>query len=240
MPMILFDMYRPGRTCLVAACAVLFASHTATAQVDSTDRPFNDEVGIDVTAFLRQFLHWASADQIPQAANAYLLSYRHFFGPATLRAGLGFNTYRDVGNIVYSDERPTVAERTTWDGRIGVEKGEGLGRRWQFFYGVDLRYALDRNIADPGYYNAGYAWSRRSEAETIGVAPLCGIRFRINKRFSLLTETSAFYGVTNTTVKEWSTPIIEGYPPHDGSTSSSRTVTSSVNVPFFVVAAITL
>lgn len=125
--------------------------------------------------------------------------------------------------------------------RLGFEHFDNLSAKFQVFYGIDLYYSGAYNRTDAQYWNGGYANGNETKTTSFGVAPLLGIRFKLNKRLSLLTESSFAIGRNNSWQKRFYIPVNGTYPAlPDDPKAKSNSITTSFNFPLFVVMAVTL
>lgn len=175
------------RTILFASLflSLLFVSYgqdsTAKAKV------CRNEVGVDATAFLRQFMFntYSSSSYFP----TYYFTYRRHFKPGNLRFGFGlnFNT-TDGPDIDHTDNQHE--DNFELDARIGWEWVSDFHPRWQVFYGLDFRPSLRVNKTTRVDQSGDAQYSKDEIGEYYGLAPFLGFRFRCTRRFSLTTETS--------------------------------------------------
>ena len=172
------------------------------------------EIGIDVTGFIKRFLNVGNVfyDQgygyyyYPEPYNPiYQATYRYMMKPGNIRFGVGgaINS-EDFDNIIYYGDS-TIRKRVNniLDLRLGWEFKTDLSKRWQAFYGLDIRgsYVYSRN--DAWNIDIDYVTGRESKTKVLGIAPVLGFRFKISSRFSLTTEASFALNFSETVTKEY-------------------------------------
>ncbi|PKP18682.1 MAG: hypothetical protein CVU05_13075, partial [Bacteroidetes bacterium HGW-Bacteroidetes-21] len=79
-----------------------------------------------------------------------------------------------------------------FDFRLGYERHEDLGKYFQFYYGIDMltgyNYTVSHNMSTS--QGTPDAISKTIEG---GGGPIFGVKFKINPRISIFTETSLYY-----------------------------------------------
>lgn len=206
------------------------------AQQD-TARQHRHELGLDFTNFFGNYLGFNTAGSGSLYVPAYMVTYRHHFRHWNIRAAVGGDLSRT--------ERPTsfdfgpenyASERTEVYLRIGAERFSELGRRWQVYYGLDLRPSWLHVVEDAVYWNGGYSNGEEVKGRSFGIAPLMGVRFRLTPRFSLTTEASWGLQWINNESRKYYAAVIEGYPDIPDVTTKSSSLISSFQPPFSVIA----
>jgi hypothetical protein len=193
--------------------SLLFAN-SVFSQTSTDEKKYKNELGADLTGFVRQFFS-PSTDFYQDYIPVYYLTYRRHFSTFNLRSGFGFNSSNSeyaspytIGPRIYNNQQ------TILDLRAGCEWVSELGKRWQAFYGIDFRYNYNYYKNDAPYFNGGYANGSESKINSVGIAPLLGFRFRINNRISLSTETSlGFNRALNTSRRYFTSLDTSLYPP---------------------------
>ncbi len=217
------------------ALALCIAASTS-AQSDSS-RWRRNEFGLDLTTFFRQFLTWGGSEAPSYYTPAYMLTYRYHFRQWNLRAAVGGELSQEDRPTPYDFGPATYAsERTAFDLRVGVERFSELGRRWQAYYGLDIRTSWSHTVEDAMYWNGGYSNGLENKVSTVGVAPLMGVRFRVTPRFSLLTEASWALVWSKADTRKYYSAVIEGYAPIPEESNEQRSVHSAFQTPVAVVA----
>ncbi len=172
---------------LATLCTALFANAQDSSQV----KVYKNELGLDATGMLRQFLHF-NGSQFPEYYNpVYFISYRRHFGKCNLRAAIGGLYYFEPFESPFTND-PNEYERGSqqFDLRVGFEWTSELSKRWQTFYGLDYKQGFYKDHNDAPFWNGGYANGRDTKIIGYGIAPLLGFRFRLTERISLITEAS--------------------------------------------------
>lgn len=211
------------------------------AQTDSTAPLHRNEVGIDVTAFLRQFL-WSGSSELNSGyyLPTYQFTYRYHLGSASLRGA--------VGAYYIDEERPAYwynsAEETYRQKsselyvRVGIEWHQELHKRWQVFYGVDIKPSWSRSSDKWDYSNAGYRHGHESKEDVLAIGPVVGLRYRITPRFSLSTESGFSFMKNHSVSREFSEPLINDadHPPIPDETISLTSYRTLYQIPLSVIA----
>ena len=162
---------------------------------------YRHEFGLDATSFIKQFLNLnINGGQIPYPV--YYLTYRLHSKKSNLRAGFG-------GEYTRKNARPSSPSSPSREYdltksfyyRVGYEYINKINDRWSIFYGMDLRPSVFYNKNDNINQSLGFTVGTTSNTKTIGLAPLLGARFQINKRLSLSTEVSISFNYSET--KSW-------------------------------------
>lgn len=227
-------------TCSMALSAQLDSAGTS----GRTEVRFRHEVGMDATAFLRQFLSQSVSGQPPSTyLSPYFFTYRYKMSWGNLRAGVGAayaNQERDAN--WYGSLPGETYNNSAWqyDLRLGVEWERSVGKRWQVYYGGDFRPSTFGWDDEWTYSNAGYRNASKTTTTTMAVAGLLGVRFRVTPRLSLMTEGSFSWGVSNTEVIRSSTPQAPEYPVLDNEVSHTTSTSTGYQYPLMVVVAFDL
>lgn len=189
-----------------------------------------NEFGLDFTGFARQFL-FNNNDEFSSNYYdpIYFVTYRRHIKKSNLRFGIG-GSYEDKH---YPSSNPNDSLRyhsvnNSVDLRLGYEFTSEIAKRWQVFYGVDLRSSISHYKNDAPFNNAGYANGSEGRNNTYGVAPVLGVRFRITDRLSLLTEANFAFNIQKETSSKYFIPLSDQYPPLPdvGPETTNRTFTS--------------
>jgi hypothetical protein len=180
-------------------CLFLLVTTLATHAQEPVEREYRNEINVDVTALLRQFLF--SGDQLypaeypfPYSTPFYQIGYRRHLNKMNLRAGFGMAySVTDEPNFAYPEHDRTRREAQQINGRLGVEWVQELHRRWQVFYGVDALITTAHTFNGVTYYNGPYGHGYERSSVAWGAGGVLGFRYRITPRLSLFTETSLTY-----------------------------------------------
>ncbi|MBL0126136.1 MAG: hypothetical protein IPP83_01495 [Flavobacteriales bacterium] len=222
----------------------LLTVHFANAQTDSIAHRHRHEVGADMSAFVRVFIsHYASLEPDLLAQPDHLLSYRYHFRHFNVRFGVGGAADDEERDASWTNSQPgeTYHIKTSKVAfRIGVEGFQELNRRWQVFYGLDLRPSWDRY--DNGFTssNQGYNNARHTREQHLAAAPVLGIRYRITPRFSVLTETSIAFMTTQYGSTVVFTPQTDAYPAREDEVVKTTSFATVYQAPILLIAAFDL
>lgn len=155
------------------------------------------EAGINVSEFVKTFLVPNNNNNLGANATTYLLSFKTIFkgGPA-IRFGLGGNyTNKKVDDDDFSGIQTQV--NSQFNTRLGFEWQFNLGRRWNFYAGVDGIFSTGKTrVETPNFPPDKTIVETKTTA--FGGGPVAGVQFRISKRISLLTETAVYAKSTTT------------------------------------------
>ncbi|MCO5275655.1 MAG: hypothetical protein M9900_12160 [Flavobacteriales bacterium] len=215
----------------------------ANAQQTWADTVRRHSIGVDVSAFLFQYAGPLVVDSNAPTAprSLYWASYRYRFHK-------GWNLRFAMGGQVAKDERPWpsqgfetyTVETSAFSVRAGVERTQELAKRWQIFYGLDIRPAWSWAYTDRRYSSGYYYYGQETTGTDWAVGPLLGIRFRITPRFSLLTETSLAYVATERKQRDFTTPMDADHAPQPDATLTTRGFHTLFQPPLNVTATFTL
>jgi len=201
------------------------------AQDSAQVKVYRNEFGLDATGFLKQVLNFSQQQQFSTYYfPTYYLTYRRYFKCGNLRAAVGYDLLdaeTPTGNPQDANKYRHVSHSV--DSRIGWEFASELSKRWQVFYGLDLRpaYTYDKN--DCRYSNGGYANGIETRTQIYSIAPLLGFRFRLGSRLSILTEASFSVNVQKNQERIYYTPTSSSsYPskPDEPKTTTQKMFTS--------------
>jgi hypothetical protein len=180
------------------------------------------ELGINVSGFIKTFITPANSTALSAAANTYLLSYKTVFKKHyALRFGWGGN----YSNKSQTEDNFTGTLKTTnsqMNARLGFEWQFKLTRRWNFYTGVDYVLSSGNQRSETPIDNVNKAITQ-SKFSGMGGGGVVGIQFRLNKRISLLAESSLYAMSTKTT----DSSSIPAFPGND-----SKEVTKELSVNF--------
>lgn len=161
-----------------------------------TTKHYRNEFGIDVTGFLKQYLNFGNSQQYPTVYTpTYYLTYRRHFSGFNFRLAIGGDfTNNQVPSGYSNDSIMNYSRGYSLYASLGWEFYSNLSKKWQVYYGADLRTSLVYSNSDANNdMGPSYEIGSISKTQTITFAPLLGIRFKITRRLSILTEAS--YGI---------------------------------------------
>jgi len=195
---------------------VMFLFTTLFAQDSTKIKKRNNEFGIDVSGFIRQFF-FVNTSQFGgdyYFQPVYYLTYRRHFKKSNLRFGIGGDYSREkIEASLPTDINKYERYEYAITARIGYEFFNDLSNRWQVFYGLDFRPIINYSKNDAPYWNGGYANGRETFSVTYGLAPLLGFRYKILKRLSLSTEGSFTVNYQNSWDRKYYIPVDPQTPP---------------------------
>lgn len=110
------------------------------------------------------------------------------------RIGVNFSVAKVTEDLNNGNNR--VSQINSWAPLLGYEWRRNLGKRFQFYGGVDARYYNETNITDTRLSNpsGGGVLTNvfRDVSDGWGAGPFCGFVFNISNHVSFLTEAN-FY-----------------------------------------------
>jgi hypothetical protein len=199
------------------------------------------ELGLDGTSFIKQFLTFNNQSQA--YFPLYYLTYRfHFKNNSNLRTAIG-GKYKKENTKAPSSSDPNRAKdyEKSFDFRIGYELTKKLSKRWNAFYGMDLRPSVSHIKNDASGQINGYQRGTMTDIKQFGVAPLLGFKFEINSRVSLTTEASFSINYYEEFSHSYYKPLFDGVPPKpDDNKKDAYNWYSSLNQPLFIILVIDL
>lgn len=203
---------------------------------------YHNELGVDVTGFIRLISPVVQGEYYGQYyylnPPTYFLTLRRHFKCGNIRAGIGGGfTRRDVKNYYNTaDTKKYVSLSHSISTRLGWEFTNEISKRWQVYYGLDLKYSKQYNNSNGYYFNADYITSNESTSQTYAVSPLLGFRFRLTNRLSLTTEACFAVNFDSYSSKRTFTPTSNLYPYKDNEvTPRTNSITSSFTQPMSLI-----
>lgn len=189
-----------------------------------------NELGLDVTPFIKFYLNFSANNYYYQPN--YMLTYRRYFKKSNLRAAIGGNYTFSESPSPYNGDSLDINytnKQSSFVFRLGYEFFQDLSKRWQVFYGADVNVSNAHQRNDAQYWNGGYSNGVETNSTGFGLAPMLGLRFKINKRISLITETSFLMQYSENSSYRYYRPVTSNYPsiPND-----PKTTTKSFNTTF--------
>ena len=166
---------------------------TATATIPLLDPRPRYEVGVNGSAFFKQFLNFngrTTVDSSNITETPYYLTAKMRFKRGYWRLGLGaaLNAKSESSGKL-SDTKTT--RNGDYQLRLGYEWQRAIGTKWTFYYGIDLlgRYKDKALVADSGFDVVTLSETTWGT----GAAPMAGIRYQIWRNIALSTETAVRY-----------------------------------------------
>ncbi len=173
---------------LFLASDVLYAQHSE-ANKDTLNH--RHEFGFDATGFIKQFFNFNSNQFTSEYQPYYYVTYRLYTKKSSFRAGISFNS-NTTNRVGETNSQKRVTEITkNFSYRFGYEFRRTISRRWNAFYGLDFRPSRQYQKYYNFSQNQGYFNGTITETQSFGVAPLLGLKYKINPRLCLWTEASA-------------------------------------------------
>ena len=174
-------------------CIVL--SFNCLAQTDNAQTtPFRYELGVNGTAFFKQFLNISvrnnSDTSVTILETPYYLTSKFKMGKGYLRVGAGVKiNSENESSSKTSDYK--IKNNNDYQLRVGYEWQRILNKKCDLYYGFDVLSGLnDLTI----HANSGFDFVTISDRSwLLGAAPVAGFRFKIWDNIALSTETSVRY-----------------------------------------------
>ena len=215
---------------------LLFSAFIVTISLNAQEesKTYKNEIGLDATGFIRTIVNFNSDNQ--NYFPTYYLSYRRKFKPGNIRFAIGGNyDKRDIPAVFENDINAYYRSSKSFDARIGWEFKTELSRRWQVYYGMDVRPGFNYYYNDAQYWNGGYANGIETKTQVLGFAPLLGFRFKLTDRISLLTESSLSLNFEKTDTRRFYTPIDTTFPEiQDNKNPTTQAVYTSFLQPLSI------
>ena len=152
-------------------------------------RQFRHELRFDVLA-LYQLVLTGSINTYADDP-VYLINYRLKTRFGGIRVGVGGSYFKRDARInlplpTPDDKLWQIDKKFDW--RIGWEFRGIRCRRFEIYYGIDLKQGSIFNRLDAQYFDSGYMVGYKNRTTYRGAAALLGGRFLINKRFCISTD----------------------------------------------------
>lgn len=174
---------------------------------------YGNEFGIDATGFVKQFLSFNQQAGNPAYSPYYFLTYRRHFKSLNIRSAAGGSyAANEIAPFFSVDSNSYNYFSYSVIARIGCEFFTDLSKRWEVFYGLDLRPGFFYTKNDASDWDNGYANGIETKTQVYGIAPLLGFRFRLIDRLSISTETSFSINLQNELNRHYFTPVASQYP----------------------------
>lgn len=161
---------------------------------EEPDKVYNHQLSLNATNFISNYLTFNNNAIVSNSP--YIVAYKYLENGKGLRAGVGVNfanTKQNPNNGQTSVKTNTMG----LDLRLGYESQFNLSKHWLFYLGLDAVYAYDlsRTVTTSvqGFPPTPQEISSDNESFNAGAGPVLGLEFKINKRISLNTETTAYF-----------------------------------------------
>ncbi len=163
---------------------ILMVNTTLFAQ-ESEKSGRTHEIGINATFFIQQFISFGTSSNVN--VSPYAITYRRIkSNRGIFRAGFGMNgttTTIEVDGTTISESHSFVV-----DTRFGIERQFNIGKHWSTSLGGDLRSQFrEAKTSNPQF---GENFVAIDKTISNGIGPVLGIRFDINEKMGLYTETA--------------------------------------------------
>jgi hypothetical protein len=223
------------KTCLLSLFLICSFSIVYSQQKKDTSKTYRNEFGIDATSFF--FLYLPLGQDNNYLPN-YNLTYRRKFNSGNIRYGLGGNFLNQkVENNNYpNDSNEYNRFNCSIYSRVGWEFFSEISKRWQIYYGLDTKFTYQRYKNDLIYTSNDYAYGSETIYYTLGISPILGFRFKLNKRISLTTETNFSIDWSKSNRRDYYTPVNSSLPPiPDEITPSSIMINGQFSLPISII-----
>lgn len=219
----------------------LIAGITVSAQDSLRTTKKRNEIGVDLTSFLKYYINFGQETNSVLKNSPFYVQYRfHLRSTNNFRAGIGggYNEIKTestytVGPANYKNKQQAL------NFRLGFEHYENISPKFQVFYGLDVLSGNSLQKNDAQYFNGGYANGYEIKTMSYSIAPVLGIRLKLNKRLSIFTESSFQIGINETSEKRFYIPLGNTYPPlPDSPKTITKSISTSFIFPLFIVLAI--
>jgi len=167
---------------------------------DDSDIYKKNEVGINATSFIKNFLSLNASDV---DEGNYMLTYKRHNGNKALRLGLG-GRFSQVTEDIEGGGKLTTKDNLAAI-RIGYELKKRVSNKWNIYYGIDAIADYTQSVSKTSsFLNTGEIESVNLSSEQIafGGGPVLGIQFFISKNITLATEGSLYYRYNTENKKE--------------------------------------
>lgn len=191
-------------------CLVLFSE----SKGQDSARVYKNEFGLDATGFVKQFFYLNGTQFPTEYSPLYYLSYRRKFKKGNIRFAVGgYAEHIPFTSPYTGDTNNYTRDAQSVSARIGWEFFNDISRRWQIFYGADFLNGYDHVQDDAPFWNGGYANGYETKTVIYGIGAMLGVRFRINDRISLLTESSLAFLFSTYDNRKYFLPTNSQYQP---------------------------
>jgi hypothetical protein len=211
----------------ISAILLLFSittfSFSQIVKPDTSKREYKNVIALDATGILKEVFNFGPTNYI---YSPYIISYRRIMKSNALRILVGGNVSN--GDNATNDTIRTKNSNTGFDFAVGFEHYSYLGKRWNYYYGIDLlaKYSISnsesispRTIINQKLIRYGF-----------GVSPLIGVQFRISSRLSVSTEAS--YNIMYTTFNTKSTFNFSPYTLYSERTAFNAQFNAPLSISF--------
>lgn len=160
------------------------------AQDASTDRKWMHTLNVQINPLLRQLLTigQVEADNTPFLLNYHINSVKSGWG---LRTGMGLNYVQLKDNDGITSRNSGLTEYAV---RLGLERRQALGKRWEGGYGLDGVMLRDENSTRTVVASFDTVTTEsNSNITRIGGGLMLWLRFKVSEHVLIGTESSLYY-----------------------------------------------
>ena len=168
---------------LLLVSGVVFAQKTSS---DSIKPPIKGEILFNVSDALGRATGNSNSGTF--ITDPILLGAKILRENSSNALRLGFN-FRYVGGDEIGTNFQRVSKDEFYSFAAGIEKRKRISPKFQYYYGLDLRY-FQLSTASTALFSRGGTEVFSSVKNGPGVAPVLGFRWDFAERFSLFTEAS--------------------------------------------------
>jgi len=168
---------------LLSISVLFICSIAVFSQEKTTPSVYNHQVGINATAFIKQFLTFNN--NITVTNSPYLLTYKHITEGGGLRTGLGLSYSDIIESPASGGVRRAKTNAASIDFRLGFEAQKQLNKRWLFYYGLDALYSyrllrVQSSVLTPSPFQPNSEIITDRETFGFGAGPVLGVEFKIS------------------------------------------------------------
>jgi len=168
-------------------CLLFISSSYLFAQENDNTPTYNNEWGLNITAFASQFFSFNGNDV---DEGAFLFTYKNIKNGKAFRLGAGLLINHAKTTDEDNNAAPLTSDVVDVDVRVGLEKQFDIGRKWLFTAGGDFLIGY-RNETNSSSNSTGDVKIKATELSA-GIGPVLGIHFRITPRVSIGTEGTIY------------------------------------------------
>jgi hypothetical protein len=173
-----------------------------------------------MTLFFKYYLSFSN-EGFANNPPYHLFSYRRYLKSGNFRSAIGGNFSNYENPSPYNGDSLTLTlkgQQYNFSLRIGYELYTNINEKWQLFYGVDLNSGYSYYKYDGvNFSQFGYAQGYETNTTSFGLAPVIGLRYRLNKRMSLITESSLLVNYSISSSRNYYTPLLKSTTSMPGS-----------------------
>lgn len=160
---------------MIGFSLVLFSQEENNSAINT-----NHQIGFNIGSLVKAL---TNKDDLPMFQET--LTYKYIKNNSALRVGLGGVYQNIVSDDNFNSSSSSDIDQTILTIRIGYEKQKDVSKKWQYYYGSDLKFSN----SDLKNENA-FSSNSRVKSKTFAVSPLLGFQFRLTPSVYLQTEAS--------------------------------------------------